>query len=86
MGRKDDTCISMAETDMLMADLSYATLNNIDGRGAIFLDAILFHIHKLKIVILRMPILKGQTLVMFILKMFNYMVPTSSSNKFTCRI
>jgi len=43
MGRKDDTCISMAETDMFMADLSYATLNNIDGRGAIFLDAILFH-------------------------------------------
>lgn len=43
LGRKDDIRINMKETDMFMADISYATLNNIDGQGAIFLDAILYH-------------------------------------------
>lgn len=43
LGRKDDIHISMAETDMFMADISYATLNKIDGHGAVFFNAILYH-------------------------------------------
>jgi len=43
LGRKDDIRISMAETDMFMADISYATLNKIDGHGAVFYNAILYH-------------------------------------------
>ncbi len=43
LGRKDGIHINMEETDMFMSDISYTTLNNIDGQGAIFLDAILYH-------------------------------------------
>lgn len=43
LGRKDGVHISMAETDMFMADISYATLNQIDGNGTIFFNAILYH-------------------------------------------
>ena len=43
LGRKDDVQIIMEETDMFMADLSYATLNNIVGHGTVFLNAILYH-------------------------------------------
>lgn len=43
LGRKDNDRISMAETDMFMADISYATLNKIDGPGAVFYNAILYH-------------------------------------------
>jgi hypothetical protein len=43
LGRKDGTHIQMQETDLFMADLSYATLNNIEGQGAIFLNSILYH-------------------------------------------
>ena len=43
LGRKDNVRISMEETDMFMSDISYATLNKIDGHGAIFLNAILYH-------------------------------------------
>ena len=43
LGRKDNIRISMTETDMFMADISYATLNQIDGHGAVFLNSILYH-------------------------------------------
>lgn len=43
LGRKDNMRISMKETDMFKSDLSYATLNQIDGQKAVFLDAILYH-------------------------------------------
>ena len=43
LGRKDECQISMNETDMFMADLSYATLNNINGYKAVFYNAILYH-------------------------------------------
>lgn len=42
IGRKDGIPIEMKETDMFMADLSYATLNNIHGRDAVFFNAILY--------------------------------------------
>lgn len=43
LGRKDNIRISMIETDMFMADISYATLNQIDGHGAVFFNSILYH-------------------------------------------
>ena len=43
LGRKDNIPIEMKETDMFMADLSYATLNNIHGESAVFFNAILYH-------------------------------------------
>lgn len=43
LGRKDDTRIQMQETDMFMADLSYANLDKIDGQGAVFMNSILYH-------------------------------------------
>lgn len=43
LGRKDNIRISMTETDMFMADISYATLNQIDGHGAVFFNSILYH-------------------------------------------
>lgn len=43
LGRKDNTRIQMRETDMFMADLSYATLNEIDGQEAVFRSSILYH-------------------------------------------
>jgi uncharacterized protein YjbI with pentapeptide repeats len=42
LGRKDGIPIEMKETDMFMADLSYATLNNIHGQDAVFLHAVLY--------------------------------------------
>jgi uncharacterized protein YjbI with pentapeptide repeats len=43
LGRKDDKRIQMQETDMFMADLSYANLDKIDGQGAVFMNSILYH-------------------------------------------
>lgn len=43
LGRKDDVRIQMNETDMFMSDLSYANLDKIDGRGAVFMNSILYH-------------------------------------------
>lgn len=43
LGRKDGIRIQMPKTDMFMADLSYATLNHIDGQGAVFMNSILYH-------------------------------------------
>lgn len=43
MGRKDGIRIQMQQTDMFMADLSYANLDKIDGQGAVFQNAILYH-------------------------------------------
>lgn len=43
LGRKDDTRIQMQETDMFMADLSYANLDKIDGQEAVFMNSILYH-------------------------------------------
>lgn len=43
LGRKDNIRIQMRETDMFMADLSYATLNEIDGQEAVFRNSILYH-------------------------------------------
>lgn len=43
LGRKDETRIQMQETDMFMADLSYANLDKIDGQGAVFMNSILYH-------------------------------------------
>jgi uncharacterized protein YjbI with pentapeptide repeats len=42
LGRKDIP-IRMAKTDLFMADLSYALVENIDGPGAIFYHSILFN-------------------------------------------
>ena len=39
LGRKDETKIQMQETDMFMADLSYANLDEIDGQGAVFMNS-----------------------------------------------
>lgn len=43
LGRKDGAPIVLENTDMFMADLSYATLDNIQGQQAIFFNAILYH-------------------------------------------
>lgn len=42
LGRKDGIHIKMQNTDMFAADLSYATLNEIDGQGAVFVNSILY--------------------------------------------
>lgn len=43
MGRKDGIRIQMQQTDMFMADLSYANFDKIDGQGAVFQNSILYH-------------------------------------------
>lgn len=43
LGRKDGVKIYMQGTDMFMADLSYAKLDNIDGQASVFMNSILYH-------------------------------------------
>lgn len=74
LGRKDDTRIQMQETDMFMADLSYANLDKIDGQGAVFMNSILYHASIKKTATSPMPISLEPTSVMSISRMSSCMV------------